>query len=130
MALQWSSKRVMSPKFSIKSGLLTLSLSAAAAFAVLTPAPAAHAGDDGPSMTTCDSLKKASVKSHCGKVKGKTADIRKAMKKAEKDYKAAGKGDIKCGSCHVKGTKGGELKAESEELWPAFEPFFKAAGGV
>ncbi len=118
----------MSPKFSLKSGLLTFTLSAAAAFAVLTPAPSAQAGDDDGEKVQCDSLKKGSVKSHCGKCGGKAKEIRNAMKKAQKAYKEAGKGDIKCTTCHEKG-KGGPLKAESEKLWPEFEPFFKAASG-
>lgn len=122
----------MSPKFSFKSGLLSLTLCVAAAGAVLTPAPAAQAGDEEDKDTgekiKCDAMKHGSVKAHCSKVGGKASDVRKAMKAAQKAYKAAGKGDLKCTSCHEKG-KGGPLKAESDKLWPDFEPFFKTASG-
>lgn len=120
----------MSPKFSFKSGLFSLALSVAAAAAVLIPAPAAQAGDeDSGEKLKCETLKHNSVKAHCGKVAGKASDVRKAMKAAQKAYKAAGKGDVKCTSCHENG-KGGPLKSESDKLWPDFEPFFKKASGV
>jgi hypothetical protein len=111
----------MSPKFSFKSGLLSLSLSAAAAFAVLTPAPEAQAGDK---AVNCGDLK--DIKAFCDTVQGKHAAIKRVMKDAEKAYKAAGKGDIGCKTCHETGS-GGALNDKSKELWPAYKPFVETA---
>jgi len=120
----------MSPKFSLKSGLITLVLSAAAAFAVLTPALDASAGDK---QVTCDTIKKAGVKAHCNKVKGEYKAIRDAMKAAQKAYNDDPKkdgDDLKCVTCHEKGNGGALKQADSDKHWPKFEPFFtKAAGG-
>ncbi len=111
----------MSHTFSMKSGLLSISLGVAAAFAVLTPAPEAQAGD----KVDCSKLK--DIKAFCEAQDGKTAAIKKVMKKAEKAYEKAGKGDISCKSCHESGSGGAINKAESDKLWPAFKPFVEAA---
>lgn len=113
----------MSPKFSFKSGLLTLSLSVAGAFAVMTPAPEAHADTPHPPVA-CGTLKKTSVQKHCDSVKGDFKVIRDAMQKAQKAYNGSGKGKLKCGDCHKNGNKGGPLTSDAESLWKDFEPFF------
>lgn len=98
-----------------------MSLGVAAAFAVLTPAPEAQAGD----KVDCSKLN--DIKAFCDAQGGKPAAIKKVMKKAEKAYEKAGKGEISCKSCHTDGN-GTELnKAESDKLWPEFKPFVQAA---
>jgi hypothetical protein len=120
----------MSPKFSFKSGFLSLSLSAAAAFAVMTPAPEAQAGDTD-RLIKCSSIEDGAVKGFCDKhgegagaekaVKFKV--VRDAMKAAEKKYEEA-HGKIKCADCHKDGAKGGELTSDSKKLWKDFGPVF------
>lgn len=113
----------MSHKFSVKSGLLSLSLGLATAFAVLTPAPEAQAGD----KVECSKLKEAKLKGFCEAQEGKAAAIKKVMKEAQKAYKAAGKGDIDCKTCHETGSGGALKKSESDKLWPDFKGYLGTA---
>lgn len=112
----------MSHAFSFKSGLLTLSLGFAAAFAVLTPAPEAQAGD----KIKCDDIKFEPLKAMCGKADGKPKAVRDVMKAAQLAYNAAqGGDDVKCLTCHDNG-KGEGLKAdESKKYWNAFSTHLK-----
>lgn len=116
----------MSHAFSFKSGLLTLTLGAAAAFAVLTPAPDAKAGDDDKKVA-CDKL--GDLKDFCTKVEGKPGAIRKVMKAAQKAYNEAHASDeIKCTTCHENGNGTGAFKkAESDKRMKDFAPLLKAA---
>lgn len=115
----------MSHAFSFKSGLLTLSLGFAAAFAVLTPAPEAQAGD-GDGKVVCAKLKE--LKGFCDKHEGKRSAIGRIMKKAQKAYnKAHADSEIKCTTCHEKGDGTGTFnEAESKKYWTEFGALVKA----
>jgi hypothetical protein len=99
--------------FSIKTASLVASLGVVAAFALVSPVK--EAGAD-PKKVECGTLKH--IKGFCEEVGGKEASIKRVMKDAEKAYKAAGKGDIKCQSCH-EGANGGALNGDAEKLWSA-----------
>lgn len=111
----------MAKILSLKSGLLSVSLGIAAAFAVYAPVQA-QAGDN---KVDCSKLKE--IGKFCADVDGKPAAIKKVMKDAEKAYKAAGKGDISCKTCHATGSGGALNKDKSDELWGAYKPFVDSA---
>lgn len=117
----------MSLKFSLKSGLLTVTLSVATAMAVLTPALEVQAGD-GPAVIDCETLNKdglaANVKTFCTSVDGKAGKIRSRMNKAQKAYNTANGKDIKCQACH-ENKNGGTLVAGWKEHWNGPEGFSK-----
>lgn len=110
----------MSHKFSIQTASLFASLGVVAAFALISPIKEAEAGD----KVDCSKLK--DIKGFCETVDGKEAAIKRVMKDAEKAYEKAGKGDIKCQTCHT-GANGGDLVDKAKELWPAYKPFVETA---
>jgi mono/diheme cytochrome c family protein len=111
----------MAKILSLKSGLFSVSLGIAAAFAAYAPVPAQAGGD----KVDCSKLK--DISGFCNDVEGKAASIKKVMKDAEKAYKAAGKGDISCKSCHQTGSGGALNKSESDKLWGAYKPYVDSA---
>jgi cytochrome c553 len=108
----------MSPKFSFKSGLLTFSLSAAAVFAVLTPALDAQAGkSDEP--VDCSSLKVEPFKAFCKSVDSQRKKVGKKMQDAQTKFRTTDEkyAKTKCKDCHESGNNGGKLIGEWKALW-------------
>ena len=110
----------MSHNFSIKTASLFASLGVVAAFALVSPIKQADASD----KVDCAPLK--DIKGFCESVEGKESAIKRVMKDAEKAYEAAGKGDVKCQTCHET-ANGGALVDKAKELWPAYKPFVETA---
>jgi hypothetical protein len=108
----------MTHMFSLKSGFLAVSLGIAAGLAVFTPSQQAQAGGSGPVSCDTDTAKPyAEYVALCKKAKGDKGSIKKVMKVAQK---AMG-GDVKCTTCHDKGSGEGFKPDGVKEHWDKFK---------
>ncbi len=107
----------MTHMFSLKSGFLAVSLGISAGLAVFTPSHQAQAGGD---VVACDAAKAQAYTEYvalCKDAKGDKTKIKKVMKAAQK---AMG-GDVKCTTCHEKGSGEGFKQAGVDEHWEKFK---------